>query len=310
MSGSDNSNAPLEFSTFAFHFDSFEGFNQSIKGWSTEFKQVDRGIPSVRMRHRMTQQINALDLTFSHGTYSAGASQPGHRTFGIPDGSGTTSWCGKDVNSNHVLRFDAFSEFHTRTPHGFSARTLSVEEDLLASVAESLGYSDFVERLDCSGEVLEIEEQALRSFRRLYDSPTLSGRDLMRLVEEIVIMTDCACNGRAAPPQQTSSRHLDRALEYITENAMEAVTVAEVCEALNTSYKTLDRCFRQHLGHGPKQSILAYRLSGVRDALRSSDPAIPVGDIARAWGFWHMGQFARVYRAEFGELPSHTLRSE
>jgi len=30
--------------------------------------------------------------------------------------------------------------------------------------------------------------------------------------------------------------------------------------------------------------------------------------VANAWGFWHMGQFARDYRRLFGELPSDTLR--
>jgi AraC family ethanolamine operon transcriptional activator len=37
-------------------------------------------------------------------------------------------------------------------------------------------------------------------------------------------------------------------------------------------------------------------------------PESRVADIAIRWGFWHMGQFARDYRAMFGELPSETLK--
>jgi AraC family transcriptional regulator, ethanolamine operon transcriptional activator len=29
--------------------------------------------------------------------------------------------------------------------------------------------------------------------------------------------------------------------------------------------------------------------------------------VATDWGFWHMGHFARDYRAMFGESPSRTL---
>jgi transcriptional regulator GlxA family with amidase domain len=31
-----------------------------------------------------------------------------------------------------------------------------------------------------------------------------------------------------------------------------------------------------------------------------------IADAANAWGFWHMGQFAKDYRTLFGELPSQT----
>ncbi|MCK4508908.1 MAG: helix-turn-helix domain-containing protein [Desulfuromonadales bacterium] len=34
-----------------------------------------------------------------------------------------------------------------------------------------------------------------------------------------------------------------------------------------------------------------------------------VCDIANRWGFWDMGKFAMVYRRQFGELPSKTLKN-
>ena len=76
--------------------------------------------------------------------------------------------------------------------------------------------------------------------------------------------------------------------------------------ALGVGYRALDRAFKARLGHGPKNSILAFRLNGVRADLLSSDPDLPIADLALRWGFWHMGDFARTYRAEFGELPSET----
>jgi len=41
--------------------------------------------------------------------------------------------------------------------------------------------------------------------------------------------------------------------------------------------------------------------------LLKAGPEAGVAEIANAWGFWHMGQFARDYRFMFGELPSETL---
>jgi AraC family ethanolamine operon transcriptional activator len=33
-----------------------------------------------------------------------------------------------------------------------------------------------------------------------------------------------------------------------------------------------------------------------------------VQDVAEAWGFWHLSQFATDYRRLFGKRPSETLR--
>jgi len=33
-----------------------------------------------------------------------------------------------------------------------------------------------------------------------------------------------------------------------------------------------------------------------------------IADLANEWGFWHMGQFAKDYQRQFGELPRDTLR--
>jgi AraC family ethanolamine operon transcriptional activator len=48
------------------------------------------------------------------------------------------------------------------------------------------------------------------------------------------------------------------------------------------------------------------RLNGVRRELRST--AATVQDAAARWGFWHLGQFSRDYKRQFGELPSQTLK--
>ena len=48
------------------------------------------------------------------------------------------------------------------------------------------------------------------------------------------------------------------------------------------------------------------RLNGVRRELRQGRAAVQ--DVAARWGFWHMGQFSRDYKQQFGELPSVTLR--
>jgi glycine/D-amino acid oxidase-like deaminating enzyme len=65
------------------------------------------------------------------------------------------------------------------------------------------------------------------------------------------------------------------------------------------------RTFVDEYGVAPKAYLLARRLAGTRRDLRRGVGG-SVGDVARDWGFWHMGQLAADYRRHFGELPSDT----
>ena len=49
------------------------------------------------------------------------------------------------------------------------------------------------------------------------------------------------------------------------------------------------------------------RLWSVRRTLALGRPNTKISDVARANGFWHMGEFASAYRATFGETPTQTL---
>jgi AraC family ethanolamine operon transcriptional activator len=53
----------------------------------------------------------------------------------------------------------------------------------------------------------------------------------------------------------------------------------------------------------------AIRLNGVRRELQKARCELcNVQDVAAAWGFWHMSQFATDYRKLFGLRPSDTLK--
>jgi AraC family transcriptional regulator, ethanolamine operon transcriptional activator len=63
------------------------------------------------------------------------------------------------------------------------------------------------------------------------------------------------------------------------------------------------------MGLSPKAYLKARRLNAVRRELLRDETAVGnIFDRASSWGFWHMGQFGRDYKAMFGELPSETLK--
>ena len=110
------------------------------------------------------------------------------------------------------------------------------------------------------------------------------------------------------PEPGLRARALSRALSFIENHASEAPAIEEICRASGVSWRTLDYVFRDRFDLTPKQYLQTVRLQQVRRDLINRPAGTPIVQVAAARGFWHMGQFAKVYRRQFGELPSETGR--
>ncbi len=98
-----------------------------------------------------------------------------------------------------------------------------------------------------------------------------------------------------------------RALDLMQAHAQEPLSILQLCQALGTSRRLLNYAFADLLGTSPLKYSTALRLAQVRRTLQQGSTT--VAQAASEWGFWHLGQLARDYRALFGELPSQTLRT-
>lgn len=100
------------------------------------------------------------------------------------------------------------------------------------------------------------------------------------------------------------------ALEYVHAHARDAIGTAEIAAAAGLSPRGLQQSLRRHLDQTPGDLLRSVRLDGARgDLLRGDRDDTSVADIARAWGFGHLGRFSATYRERFGELPSESLRT-
>lgn len=130
---------------------------------------------------------------------------------------------------------------------------------------------------------------------------------LMQLLLEAVphrFSSELARTGSSPIP-----RHVKRAIEFMRANLSVAVTMQQLAAACGVSARTLQQSFRQFKMTTPMAYLQHLRLEAVHRELLQADPGQNVADIALKWGFVHLGRFAADYRARFGELPSHTLRT-
>ena len=104
-----------------------------------------------------------------------------------------------------------------------------------------------------------------------------------------------------------AASHFARATAYIGEHLRGEILLADIAAAACCSPRTLARAFKLAGVAPPMQYVYKLRLQKVRvELLSPASRAANVADIAFAWGYRHLGEFNRQYRAAFGETPTQT----
>ena len=112
----------------------------------------------------------------------------------------------------------------------------------------------------------------------------------------------------ARPRPRAVPYYVKRVEEFVNLHADAAITLDDMVAVSGVSARSLINGFRAFRGTGPMAYLKRVRLDRVRAELAASRDRRTVTEIATAWGFSHLGNFAKDYKKQFGEPPSATLR--
>jgi AraC-like DNA-binding protein len=282
--------------------------------WGVDFRQIDPGPMQTRVVMRSGPRLRLLELHLDRGVHQQGCSPADTVTFGLPVTPSLRSWRGAAIDTPGLVNFGTGSEFECVSGPGFVGLTVSIDTPLLARVADQLGLPR-PDEIPC-GTMLPVRRRT-RALQRLGED----GRALLhtpgapfddRQQEDLVAgLISAAADAETFDDRSEASlreKSVTRAIDLMRGRLDEGVSIGRICADSGASWRTLTRGFRERFGIGPKAYFNRLRLCRVRSALLQGWADTSVADAANAWGFWHMGQFARDYRRMFGELPSDTLK--
>ncbi len=88
------------------------------------------------------------------------------------------------------------------------------------------------------------------------------------------------------------------------------INIASLAKQYYVSEGTLQNSFKSLFGFTPKNFLRKMKLNLVyRDLKQADTEHETVSNVARRWGFMHMGHFSNYYTELFGENPSETLKT-
>jgi AraC family ethanolamine operon transcriptional activator len=91
----------------------------------------------------------------------------------------------------------------------------------------------------------------------------------------------------------------------LSDDLSQPIYSEEIARKLGLSVRTMHDVVRRYRGMSLHRYLRLRRLWLVRKRLLAGADSVKA--VALAFGFWHLGDFSRSYRDQFGEAPSQTL---
>jgi AraC family ethanolamine operon transcriptional activator len=297
-----------------------------LSGWRREVIQLSPGDFSGCVTEIGGCGLYAADEHLSHGLFHIGSAYSGGLTLGVARQryGQPALWNGRPVDADTVLCVTDDAEMVFRSYDRCRVQWLFVPWKMLdeqVPLRVCLASQE-------EGAALAIRDESLaaklRSFvagvcrwsETVTNSPALAHDAFSSGHEEAVsIVREFICTYLAAVPslgvkEVHAMRILRATRAYIRQNVGEAVSVGDLCDAAATSERTLRNACEIITGEPPMALLRAMRLNQVRRSILNADSPVSISRIGTRWGFLHMPQFSKDYRALFGELPSETVRRQ
>ena len=166
-----------------------------------------------------------------------------------------------------------------------------------------------------SNKGLEVSDQLSHQLKRLARKDLQAGISNPSKYYDLIIC--CLEDGkpRAYKKGETKNHALLSEivrLSHDTKKMSSPMTLADVCQFLDTGQASLYRVCQKYFGMGIIEMMMQVRLEESRRALlryqdQSAAEESMIREVAIQYGFKHAGRYARRYFNSFGELPSQTL---
>ncbi|GGY02217.1 helix-turn-helix domain-containing protein [Paludibacterium paludis] len=296
----------------------------AITAWQQLYDQLQPGRFAGYLKELWLDRLQCFEEFTNRALRQSCIVWPGAYWFGIPcPGQPDAARDGSTVDDNLITISPGGEEFELTTPGDFHIMGLVVPRDALETHA-NITLDGGLPAVLANTPLLQVNPARKREFIRR-QRELLTEAERSRLGPSDVVayrfmrhelldnLTDLLASASPAPAplrsRQQHWRQVRRARDFAMSQPDVPLVVADLCNHLNVSRRTLQNIFHNTLGICPLSYLKAMRLNAVRRELLSPESRyLSVQDAATDWGFWHLSQFAVDYGRLFGEKPSDTLR--
>ncbi|HFD14022.1 MAG TPA: AraC family transcriptional regulator [Epsilonproteobacteria bacterium] len=210
------------------------------------------------------------------------------------------------LKRDDILFFDDSSAFNFMSNDAISFAIVSVQKSLLGEYASQILAA-------CNHRVKDTQQKFSKLLEQIWEDisqgkphesfESLEAQILSHIKE--LLDTQALIPSKLTQGEEISLQIRDQVYTHMDGK----ISISSLAQQYNVSDKTLQNSFKSLFGFTPKLFLRQLKLNLVHYELSNHTPReVTVSNIARKWGFAHMGRFSRYYTDLFCENPSITLK--
>ncbi|MDX1916263.1 MAG: helix-turn-helix domain-containing protein [Methylophilus sp.] len=291
-----------------------------LKGWNQDYSQISAGTFQGFVSEIHLDDVSLFLEFTNQRLYQQGCLHPDTIAIGVPLNSIVNGmFCGSACEQNAIHVYSGSNGFEFVSPDGLMIGLIVVSRHKLMQLLSA--DDQYFLNLRCKqAHIAKVSYpiyfslvQFLQStFQALKFQPDIAKNtdfteDITASALKLVTDSLLDHSNQTLPSlmPHRSWQVLTSTREIINLRQDNPISVAELCESLAISRRSLQYHFEHTLNTSPVAYLRAERLNAVRHMMKEANS---VTEAATFWGFWHFGHFSHEYKKMFGELPSVTFK--
>jgi AraC family transcriptional regulator, ethanolamine operon transcriptional activator len=291
-----------------------------LRGWNQDYSQISAGSFQGFISEFHLDDVSLFLEFTSQRLYQQGCLDSDTVAIGVPISSISNGmFCGSACEQHAIHVYSGSNGFEFVSPNSLMIGLIVVSKHKLMQLLSAEDqyflnlqckqahvakvsyrvYFSLVKFLQSTFQVLKLQPEIAKHAHFVEDITASA----IQLVTDSLL--DNSSQGTPNLLPHKSWQVLVNTREIINHRLDNPITVAELCESLAISRRSLQYHFEHTLDTSPVAYLRAERLNAVRHMLKEVNS---VTEAATHWGFWHFGHFSHEYKKMFGELPSVTFR--
>jgi len=308
-------------------FNDFDVYNETVKSWKLVYNILSKKDFNAKLFMFTDDDFALSRITLQGKLVHSGKAPIGFRSVVVPiNYDDKFIWYNKGTGGNELLIFNKNCDLDVITFNNFDAYVVSIENNLLENFIEENDLKNCKIRFGKSETELLLTKDFSHRFYLLADqflnhyikdkhfkiTDQKKHTTIIRsIIFELLSYIDKAPLKKGISAKNKKEIALSEAIKIIENDSENLFSVKELALLTNISERSLLSAFKEKFQVTPSEYIKASRLNKVKNELYSlKNKGESIASIAGKYQFWHMGQFAKDFKKQFGMLPSDVKKEK
>ena len=294
------------------YFTDIGSYNDTIKNWDLNYKLLSKNNFSAEVKMIYNDDFSLARERLNGIIEHKGKTLEGFIVFAIPVNSAEFYWYEKKVTCKDLLIFSKDNSYKAISFDKFDVYIVSIRESIFYKEMGKLATKRFKELYWGEAQNLFLNKNFSNRFTNMLEyflntnlnNPAKNSALIKSMIFSLTEYLGTINQKKISIAKSKKDISVKKASEIINNNLNEIFSMAQLCAMTGVSERTLRNGFNERYNVSPKAYIKSIKLNKVRQEIYSNNTNLRISEIAGKYNFWHMGQFAKDFKNQFGILPS------